>query len=531
MSQHGHAAIGIGGVDCWGKNGVLCNDLADIDWSDRDVFIVFDYDPVPSTRLNVNAAMRRLANVLRGAGVAKIYNVELPPGDDGSKMGADDFLVQYSGKELQKLIDQADPVSDEATRNTIIKIINPVPPKLGKAAYLGFVGKFLRAVAPYTEATDAGILAHLLPAVGTLIGPGFYVWSGNKQPPRVNFVLVGPTNSGRKGTSLAPVDLLMQRVDAEFWNRQRVNGLSSGEGLIQFVADRQEKDEDGNLVSVPVEKRVCVIEEEFSRVLANIRREGNILSQIIRSAFDSGNLATLTVIPRKASGAHISIVGHITPEELAERLDHIEMANGFGNRFLWLVTKSDKVMPSTAPIPDKVFIQFEKRLRTLHTLGAENTERKVQLSKAAQNLWERLYPVLREDRPGLAGAMVSRGSPIVLRLALIYAILNAKIVEGKLPDVVIGDKHLRAAQAVWNYCRTSAERLFQNETGDKFCDKLLQLISNGPMTKNDLNNHLSVKQKAGVDRALEKLESWNLVKKTTRKHQGAGRPAKQWELA
>src|SRR5262249_505248 len=56
--------------------------------------------------------------------------------------------------------------------NTGIRIIPITPPELGEAAYLGFTGKFLRAVAPYTEATDAGILAHFLPAVGTLLGSG-----------------------------------------------------------------------------------------------------------------------------------------------------------------------------------------------------------------------------------------------------------------------------------------------------------------------------------------------------------------------
>src|SRR5262249_27441524 len=50
---------------------------------------------------------------------------------------------------------------------SVIKIIPSAPPVLTEAAYLGLVGDFLRAVDSYTEATDAGVLAHLLPAVGT----------------------------------------------------------------------------------------------------------------------------------------------------------------------------------------------------------------------------------------------------------------------------------------------------------------------------------------------------------------------------
>ncbi len=522
LAQEGYAAIGLGGVDCWGKDGELIPDLAAIDWSGRDAYIAFDYDEKMTTRQNVARSMQRLANALRAMGVREVYAVDLPPGPDGGKQGVDDFLVAHGAQALGQLIEQALPVPVDGFGNTVIKIIPLAPPELGAAACHGFIGDFVRAVAPYTEATDAGIIAHLLPAIGTLIGPTHYVWAGNKQFPRINAVLVGRTNSGRKGTSLAPVDMLMERVNRDFWNRQRVNGLSSGEGLIAYVADKKEKDEDGNLIEVAVEKRLIVIEEEFSRVLANMGREGNILSQIGRSAFDSGNLATLTVNPRHATGAHISIVGHITPEELKERLTAVEMANGFGNRFLWFAVESDKVMPRTVPIPDSVFIPFEPRLRTLLLKGGEKKERSVELSVKAASRWEEIYLRLREDQPGLAGQMVARGANFVLRLALIYSLLESK------PNK-IEVKHLEAALAIWDYCAASAHLLFHSETGDKLADKLLALLANGPMTKDDFNKHLSQKQKSEVGQLLEKLEAWKLIRKSSVKHPGAGRPATQWE--
>ena len=218
----------------------------------------------------------------------------------------------------------------------------------------------------------------------------------------MNTAIVGPTNSGRKGTAAAPVELLMTAVDADFWCTQRVSGLSSGEGLITKVADRREKNKNDEWEIIPVEKRLYVIEPEFSRVLANIRREGNILSQVLREAYDSGNLSTLTVDPRQAIGAHINLVAHITPAELKKRLSHVEQANGFGNRFLWFYVESDKLLPHTTPIPDSVFIPLEKRLRTLQKLGTESKNQPVKLDKEASRLWESIYFQLREDRPGLA---------------------------------------------------------------------------------------------------------------------------------
>jgi hypothetical protein len=170
----------------------------------------------------------------------------------------------------------------------------------------------------------------------------------------------------------------MSLVDGDLWKMQRVGGMSSGEGLIVKVADRM--DENGNVI--PAEKRLFVLEEEFCRVLANMSRQGNILSPIIRQAFDNGNLCTLTVNPRYAFGAHVSIVAHITPEELENRFDGIEAANGFGNRFLWFYVASDKVLSPPHPIPAKVFQDFAPRLRSASGLKPQQ----VSMNGAAQDL-------------------------------------------------------------------------------------------------------------------------------------------------
>lgn len=116
LAQIGAAAIGISGVDCGTKNGELIADLAAIDWKDRKVGIVFDWDPKPETRDNVNRAAERLAKALKAAGAEEVYRVLLPPGLDGAKQGVDDFLVA-AGKKAKKdfadLVNEADPVLDD----------------------------------------------------------------------------------------------------------------------------------------------------------------------------------------------------------------------------------------------------------------------------------------------------------------------------------------------------------------------------------------------------------------------------------
>ena len=73
-----------------------------------------------------------------------------------------------------------------------------------------------------------------------------------------------------------------------------------------------------------------------------MQREGNLLSRVLRDAWDKGNLATMTKnAPARATGACISIIGHITAAELRECLDRTEMANG-GRRWWFLCPRTGR---------------------------------------------------------------------------------------------------------------------------------------------------------------------------------------------
>src|SRR5215813_7085332 len=51
------------------------------------------------------------------------------------------------------------------------------------------------------------------------------------------------------------------------------------------------------------------------------------------------------ISPEKATGAHISMIGHVTLTELLECLREVENRNGFSNRVLWVATKRTKKIP------------------------------------------------------------------------------------------------------------------------------------------------------------------------------------------
>jgi hypothetical protein len=334
----------------------------------------------------------------------------------------------------------------------------------------------------------------------------------------------------------------------EFWNQQRVTGLSSGEGLIEAVADKVEKDGKGRVVKdangrpivTPTEKRLFVLEDEFCSVLIRMRRDGNTLSNVIRQAFDHGNLATLTVNPRKAVGAHICLACHVTPDDLDRHLSANDIANGWANRFLWLHVHKTKRLPRTEPIPAEIFKPFVEPLAALMMLGLGKEDLPVNLDAEAQELWENeLYDALGVDQPGLFGQVIARGEPYVLRLALIYALLDLEpckhdrqmLAQALLPDIsnlCIRREHLEAALSVWGYNVKSADNLFGHKAVDRMSEKVLELLRAHQHTTSTLKTHFSNEQKKDVGITLARLERDGLIRR--QEVPTSGRPATVWEL-
>jgi hypothetical protein len=183
--------------------------------------------------------------------------------------------------------------------------------------------------------------------LGNLIGRhAYHLVEADKDYCNLFCVIVGTTSKGRKGTTLGHVKRVLSDVEPD-WKKRLQTGLSSSEGLISAVRDpvwRKKASKSGGkieqeevLVDGGVEDKRCLVnEQEFVSILEVMRREGNTLSGVLRDAWDSGDLNCLTKnSPTRATNAHISIIAHITRDELLQKLDGIAMKNGLANRFLW----------------------------------------------------------------------------------------------------------------------------------------------------------------------------------------------------
>src|SRR5262249_8277283 len=120
----------------------------------------------------------------------------------------------------------------------------------------------------------------------------------------------------------------------------------------------------------------------------------------------------------------------------------------------------------------------------------------------------------------LLGAVIARAEPQVIRLALIYALLDCT----SQIDVV----HLEAAMAVWAYCEESATRIFGDSLGDPIADEiLLALRRSGNMTRSHMH-HLFARNRSAdqIGIALALLLKTGRAKYETR--QTGGRPVETW---
>jgi hypothetical protein len=243
------------------------------------------------------------------------------------------------------------------------------PEPMTDEAFQGLAGDFVRLIEPYTEADPAAILMQTLVGVGSVIGsnPHFLVESDVHRP-NLYLGLVGVSSKARKGTSLGHVRRLLRSADEEWASSRIESGLSSGEGLIWAVRDpitRREAIKENKIVvdyqDVEIDpgvtdKRLLVVESELASVLNHISRQGNTLSAVIRDAWDRYELRSLVKnAPARATGCCVSIISHITRDELRRLIIVTELANGFANRFLWACAKRSKLLPDGGAPPESRF--------------------------------------------------------------------------------------------------------------------------------------------------------------------------------
>jgi hypothetical protein len=339
------------------------------------------------------------------------------------------------------------------------------PPAVDRAMFRGILGEIVAKADPTTEADPVGVYASLLAGAGALIGPGPHVQVGNTSHPLLIWpLLFGRTGSGRKGEGTETGELFLHSSSEGYWEI-RVSGLSSGEGLIERVRDPIDVDDEGGTE----DKRLLVVEPEFSSVMARAKREGSTLAGVLREAWAGKPLGVLNRRALKASSSHVAIVGHVTPREFRLRLADADMAGGTFNRFLPVWVERSKRLPIPDGIDDLVKVSLGKRLGDA-ILEARKVSR-VNFDREATLLWsEELYDELTaaDDEDQAWTEFTRRAAPYCLRIAATSAALDGRR--------LISIEDLDAAGALVRYSIASAKYVLDQQSRDPQMDRIRRSI-------------------------------------------------------
>lgn len=321
-------------------------------------------------------------------------------------------------------------------------VLLQAPTPLKRVAFQGLAGEIVRACYPHTEANRAHLLNETLCIAGNLLPPDLYWMHGDVRHGLNLFVaLVGPSGSG-KGDGSETLLSILNLVDRDWAdNPNRRAGLSSGEGLVRLLRDPSPKDPG------VTDKRLLIVEEEFANVLTMDRRQGNNLQVNLRLASDGRTLAVGSIKGQKenlrATRPHLSLIVHITPDELRALISQTMLTNGFLNRFLLVFGNQSKDLILAPPMPEDTRLDLAARLRHVMEFWKEelkNSGGKLFMAPETDRLLETVWPTVKR----YAGVPVTgRAKPHLRKLLHIYAALDC--------ERYARPEHLEAAMEVLRY--------------------------------------------------------------------------------
>jgi hypothetical protein len=408
---------------------------------------------------------------------------------------------------------------------------DPVPeiwPTIDEAAaFYGLAGNVVRTISPHSEADKVAILIQFLAVAGNIFGRKcFYQVESDRHYPNLFAVLVGQSSKARKGTSMSRVCAVAKVADHPWFEDRRKGGLSSGEGFINEVRDATSR-WDGKAKTWEeidpgeIDKRLMIVEPEFAGALAVMERHGNTLSPLLRKAWDGEKLQAMTRNnPLKATGAHVSVIGHITETELRARLTRTDAANGFANRFMFPLVRRSKLLPFGGALNEEIIDNLGRDLA--EQIAKCPDDHRMEMTDEAKAEWRNVYRKLSQERPGMVGAVTARAEAQAVRLAMVYALLDG--------ERQIDLPHMQAGLAVWDYCQASAAMIFGDATGDPVVDEItraLRAAGEDGLTRTVIRHLFGRHQAADrIGAALADLLKRGIARSETRST--GGRPVETW---
>lgn len=225
------------------------------------------------------------------------------------------------------------------------------------------------------------------------------------------------------------------------WPPNEIYSVSSGEGIIEAIRDPSTYLSNGKEIDDPgmADKRLFIDVAEFGGILALTKRNGSILSAVIRNAYDCKPLETNTRHhPVGVQSPYVSISGSITPKEfnglLFDKTDIAKNAdNGFSNRFLPIFVHRTKLvaMPTrTEGTKEMIDGLWDNILKVYQTLNPSDVARATPfpMDTDADAYWRHEYKRITTLKAPSSDAqrLFGRLETNTRKLAVILATMNGE---------------------------------------------------------------------------------------------------------
>lgn len=368
------------------------------------------------------------------------------------------------------------PIDDETGWQRVFNDTAQAPDPPSRETFAGPLGLLTTAIAPHVPWDPIAFHAQALATLGNYLGYQPFIAEGAiLRRPNLFLALIGGTGSG-KGSSLRWVNWMMNIIDDAYVANRTITAVGSGQGLLAKITDPvYTADKNGKQVPTILgsdDKRVLYLEEELEALFNKMSTREEV-EKMITKAWDSGIMETTTKHESmRCTTPHVSIIGHITGDELYERLDRRLVDNGYSNRWLYVLIKSTQTMALEAQ-PHEVggIAELARRIgKNVHQVMADPGAAEFILSPDADEAFRETASYMYErSTTGAMAKQTVRWRSQMFKMAVIHAALDG--------TATIAAEHFLAARAMWAYSARSTHSFLGGLTGNGNVDKFLAFWS------------------------------------------------------
>jgi hypothetical protein len=418
----------------------------------------------------------------------------------------------------------------------------PWPEPISDVGMYGLAGEWVRLVEGHTEADRNILLLSFLVYAGNLLGRNFYLKAGaDKHCGNLFLGIVGHTGFGRKGSAMSAAHAFFSEGPHAPGLPNMLYGVSSGEGIIYEIRDeirktafnKKTKEFEETIVDEGAkDKRLIISLSELHQFFTILRRADSTLSSVMRQAWDKDRIQSPSKNSGvKATGAHVSMIGGSSKEELFRQVTAADAENGTLNRILFACSRRSKKLPEGGQFQELVESAEWRELQRRLTKNIASAGAPVRLDRDADAAddWGRnqapdrgLYDSLTQPRAGLWGDVTTRAAQQVMRLSLITAKINGAD--------SIRREHQDAGREQWRYCDDSTRNTFSDRLDNATANEIvIRLRQGGPagMTREQIRAIWSGNKPATeIDQALRMIANLGIAQ--CRLESTGGRRAERW---